>query len=566
MRHVEIRVLSVAILFGAGCASPFLAGTNSRRTTASSSQTQEGAGERSPAKPADADRIAAGRDAMVAAGRDRRIAELLASGARNQQARNFAAARADYEQVLVLDPINPQANFKLAILADDEGRFADSDRHYSLLLRQYPGNATLLANRGWSYVLQGRYAEAERTLSEALRADPNHRAALKNLGWLYGTLGDYEQALAFFRRAGTEAEAQRILTELKETRRGPADSVPNIAAANWQAAPGGPAVRIPKEEFRGGVSAPPPPTSPIRFASVKEGPEPGAPRILGGSPEAGQRGTAGAADRFSEVDSYAGSSPSQANRPGQADGDVSNDPSRWGTQDRTQLPAGDTWNVDPSRGSAARSHYPVITPRSDAVAPPPNGAPTIGREGDDRRAVEGLGPATPSDPPEWRQNGGAGSAPSNAQFAPGSEPYPARTDGMQQLGRGPSSWQEVQRIAAQVGLSAGSTGPLFPILDLRGVPPADAFQAPIAPADGSGPPAARLGGGAAPFPASGSHPASGPRRESVPFEASGLQSPQSPAWPRGGTLLPPIPTDVIASPEPPTRLSPGVSGAPPLRP
>src|SRR5262245_37564395 len=132
MRHVEIRVLSVAILFGAGCASPFLAGTNSRGTAASSGQTQEGAGERSPAKPPDADRVAAGRDAMVAAGRDRRIAELLASGARNQQARNSAAARADYEQILVLDPINPQANFRLAILADEEGRFVDADRHYSL--------------------------------------------------------------------------------------------------------------------------------------------------------------------------------------------------------------------------------------------------------------------------------------------------------------------------------------------------------------------------------------------------------------------------------------------------
>src|SRR5262249_15953522 len=153
--------------------------------------------------------------------------------ARDQQIRNFAAARADYEQVLVLDPANPQANFKLAIIADDEGRFADADRHYSLLLRQNPTNPTLLANRAWSYFLQGRYPDAERALSAALRWDRNHRAALKNLGWLYGTLGDSDRALALFRKAGTEADAQRLFAELMQTRRGAgaADAGPNVAAA-----------------------------------------------------------------------------------------------------------------------------------------------------------------------------------------------------------------------------------------------------------------------------------------------------------------------------------------------
>jgi Flp pilus assembly protein TadD len=142
------------------------------------------------------------------------IAEALAEGGRAERSNDLKSARTAYEKVLSVDPQHSFANYQLAVIADNEGRFAEAERHYQTLLRKSPRNADLLASLGWSYLLQGRYEESERTLREALAVDSKHRTAMYNLGWLYGTLGNYDQALTVFRTAGSDEDAQRAMAEL----------------------------------------------------------------------------------------------------------------------------------------------------------------------------------------------------------------------------------------------------------------------------------------------------------------------------------------------------------------
>src|SRR4029079_4048638 len=127
------------------------------------------------------------------------IAEALAEAGRADRANDPAGVRTAYARVVALEPMHAYANYQLAVIADNEGRFTEAERHYQTLLRKSPRNADLLASLGWSYLLQGRYEESERTLREALAVDSKHRTAMYNLGWLYGTLGDYDQSIAIFR-------------------------------------------------------------------------------------------------------------------------------------------------------------------------------------------------------------------------------------------------------------------------------------------------------------------------------------------------------------------------------
>ena len=147
---------------------------------------------------------------------ERRIQDLLATGERCQSAGDRRAARIAFEQALRLAPGDASVNYQLAIMDDEEGRFADAERHYFTVMKQTPNDPNVLSSLGWSYLLQGRYDDSDRILREALRYDPNNKFALNNLGMLYGTRGDYDGALTIFRMAGSEADAQQALALLKQ--------------------------------------------------------------------------------------------------------------------------------------------------------------------------------------------------------------------------------------------------------------------------------------------------------------------------------------------------------------
>ena len=156
-------------------------------------------------------------------------------------------ARDTYERVLKMQPDHPYAHHRLATIADKEGRFGDAENHYKAALKKTPHDADLLSDLGYSYYLQGREADSENALQEALRYDQMHKSALNNLGTLYAKRGDARQALAYFRRAGTEQEAQLALAQML-----PPGQMPDQQNNNSEQYAAGPVKQIPSTDAGGG--------------------------------------------------------------------------------------------------------------------------------------------------------------------------------------------------------------------------------------------------------------------------------------------------------------------------
>jgi hypothetical protein len=367
---------------------------------------------------------------------EQRITELLASAAYSQRARMLSDARSKYEQVLRIDPKNMTANYQLAVIADDEGRFADARQYYFALLRQSPHNPDILASLGWSYLLQGRYDDCESALKDALNYAPAHQTALYNLGWLYGSRGDFEYAMALFRKAGTEAEAQRALAELQQTM--PPAQLPAIEGSK------NPQLAWRERPASQGISAPAPWNS--------------DPRIVD------SRDRARTSGMFSEVDAFASSSPAQANRERRTDPQSIDDRGNaragdsiasrpWGTQ---------TIQYEQSPRRQVDQHHAVITPgipRPGFSGPRPVAAsstagssesapgtrPVVNIPADWQRNVPGA-----AGPPEWSDTAILGRSESAADGP--SKPRAEQT-----------SRQDACAAAAQLGLGAGLPCPVVPI-------------------------------------------------------------------------------------------------------
>jgi Flp pilus assembly protein TadD len=378
---------------------------------------------------------------------EKRTAELLDSAGRSQRAGRLDVARSAYEQVVRLDPQNRTAHFQLACIADDEARFADAERHYAVLMRQTPNDPDLLASLGWSYLLQGKYDACERTLRDALYYAPSHQTALYNLGWLYGTRGDCNQALAIFRSAGSEADAQKALAELQRSARKTPSPAVNVAA-------------------RGDASSPPaiggPPVIPAAYSSPASSPK---QNTLAGLQQAAINGTATGREMTAPAP-WKDGSPTQANHPRQAEPQT--DDVGAGRTAAAGLRSESGEPVDsnppilqggpiitpatPGRGTAG-SRQPGIArnnlPRAGASAPNGNTleSPAMTDAGD-----PALNPSLQLRLP-GRKNTAAGDGAELAALA-GPAPRPA--------GR---SWQAAQLTAARLGLSAGPGGPCIPVSD-----------------------------------------------------------------------------------------------------
>ncbi|HET6326415.1 MAG TPA: tetratricopeptide repeat protein [Planctomycetaceae bacterium] len=138
------------------------------------------------------------------------IDEKLSRGHRETAAKHYEQAEICYRGVLELEPDNPIANHRLAVLADRRGDFAISEKCYLIALKRQPNDPDLLSDLGYSYLLQGRPTESERCLFAALRANPLHQKARDNLGLLYAKQGDRERAFEMVKRSvgGAEARSQ----------------------------------------------------------------------------------------------------------------------------------------------------------------------------------------------------------------------------------------------------------------------------------------------------------------------------------------------------------------------
>ena len=113
-----------------------------------------------------------------------------------QQAAGF------YTEAVRKDPTRADAWARLAVLADKEGKFAESEEAHRRALDLQPNDADLHCNRGYSLYLQERWDEAEAALRRAVGLKPDHRRAHNNLGLVMARTGRAAEALVCFRNAG----------------------------------------------------------------------------------------------------------------------------------------------------------------------------------------------------------------------------------------------------------------------------------------------------------------------------------------------------------------------------
>jgi Tfp pilus assembly protein PilF len=105
-----------------------------------------------------------------------------------------AEAKAELEQAVALDPGQPRAWNALAVLADRSRDWAAADAAYAKAIAAAPGDASLLANRGWSMLMRGHPVAAERDLATALQMAPGLQSARTNLALARAMQGRYEDA------------------------------------------------------------------------------------------------------------------------------------------------------------------------------------------------------------------------------------------------------------------------------------------------------------------------------------------------------------------------------------
>ncbi len=123
-------------------------------------------------------------------------------------------ARRSFLAVVKQQPDNAAAHHRLGYIADKMGDFTTSRIHYLTAMKLEPENPDIACDLGYSYLLQGKLTESQRYLEKALTINPSHKSSLLIMASLLGKRGDYDGALAIFRQAGSEEEAQRNIARL----------------------------------------------------------------------------------------------------------------------------------------------------------------------------------------------------------------------------------------------------------------------------------------------------------------------------------------------------------------
>lgn len=108
---------------------------------------------------------------------------------------NFAAAQADYQAVLAIQPDNGLAANNLAFLMMSNGGSADVALNLAQTARKALPNAPFTADTlGWAYYKKGIYATAQDYLSEAAKGEPKNAVYHYHLALTYDKLGKHSAA------------------------------------------------------------------------------------------------------------------------------------------------------------------------------------------------------------------------------------------------------------------------------------------------------------------------------------------------------------------------------------
>lgn len=131
----------------------------------------------------------------------------LTQGRNLGKAGKYEEARKVYEKLIVAYPDRFEPYHRLGVVADRQKRYREAQALYAQAIRREPGNADLFNDLGYSLFLQGKLRKAEVAILKAVALSPSDARYRNNLGMVLGHLERYEEALAEFRRAGSDADA-----------------------------------------------------------------------------------------------------------------------------------------------------------------------------------------------------------------------------------------------------------------------------------------------------------------------------------------------------------------------
>ena len=120
----------------------------------------------------------------VQAAREREMQDLLREGAQLWRSKKATEAIEQFEQVLRLDPQNPEAHFSIGIILESQGKLKEAKQHYITASQKDPSN--------------GDYSDAVAAVTKKLTTiDPNR--ALNEKGTEAFKKGDYISAINYFK-------------------------------------------------------------------------------------------------------------------------------------------------------------------------------------------------------------------------------------------------------------------------------------------------------------------------------------------------------------------------------
>jgi superkiller protein 3 len=116
-------------------------------------------------------------------------------------------ARVSLERAVEIDPSSSSALYWLAVVYDLQDEPARAREFAERAHAISPKDARIVNNLGVSYLTGGDFAKAEQAFRAAILLDPDDPAVRNNLGIAVGRQGRYEEAMAEFRRTGSEQAA-----------------------------------------------------------------------------------------------------------------------------------------------------------------------------------------------------------------------------------------------------------------------------------------------------------------------------------------------------------------------
>jgi tetratricopeptide (TPR) repeat protein len=148
---------------------------------------------------------------------------------------DWAAAEADGQRALAIDPTNPTVLGYMALISRTLGRWGDAEGQLRAALARDPLNPLVISDLAGTYYRAGRYAESEALNRKLLELQPDFAWARYGLARTLLAQGKPDSALAVLQQEGNKGNRLQILPIILQAagRQVEADEALEEQIAHW---------------------------------------------------------------------------------------------------------------------------------------------------------------------------------------------------------------------------------------------------------------------------------------------------------------------------------------------